>query len=128
MNNILSSNKGNKTEKINNKEQKIISNDKKNGNEYFSLIKYKDKIIGCNRENIKKLIKEKEYQIIENEINVLVKEKQKLENEILKMPERPKKLNDIRNKKEMNDTINKMEKDIDFIHTLLKNTDDYYIH
>ena len=44
------------------------------------------------------------------------------------MPERPRKLNDIRNKKEMNDTINKMEKDIDFIHTLLKKTDDYYIH
>ena len=102
--------------------------DKGNNNEYIALIKYKDKIIGCNREKIKLLIKEKEYQIVEKEINVLIKEKEKIENELLKIPEKPRKLNDIKNKKEINDAINKIESDIYYIRTLLKNTDDYYIN
>ena len=103
--------------------KKIQEKDK----EFVSLIKYKDKIIGCNRDNIKLLIKEKEYQIIEKELNILNKEKEKKENELLKMPERPRKLNDIKNKKEINDAINKIDNDIKYIRTLLKNADDYYI-
>ena len=91
------------------------------------MIKYKDKIIGCNRDKIKSLIKDKEYQIIEKELNILRKEKEKMENQLLKMPERPRKLNDIKNKKEINDAINKMENDIKYIRTLLKNADNYYI-
>ena len=103
--------------------KKIQEKDK----EFVSLIKYKDKIIGCNRDKIKLLIKEKEYQIIEKELNTLNKEKEKKENELLKMPERPRKLNDIKNKKEINDAINKIDNDIKYIRTLLKNADDYYI-
>ena len=103
--------------------KKIQEKDK----EFVSLIKYKDKIIGCNRDKIKLLIKEKEYQIIEKELNILNKEKEKKENELLKMPERPRKLNDIKNKKEINDAINKIDNDIKYIRTLLKNADDYYI-
>ena len=95
--------------------------------EFVSLIKYKDKIIGCNRDKIKSLIKDKEYQIVEKELNILKKEKEKIENQLLKMPERPRKLNDIKNKKEINDAINKMENDIKYIRTLLKNEDNYYI-
>ena len=100
----------------------------KKDNEYISLIKYKDKIIGCNKDKIKELIDEKEYQIVEKELNILTKEKEKLENEILKMPERPRKLSDIRNKKEINDTITKIQSDINYIRLLLKNTDDFYIN
>ena len=92
------------------------------------MIKYKDKIIGCNREKIKLLIKEKEYQTIDKEVHILTKEKEKLENELLKMPERPRKLNDIKNKKEINDSINKIENDIKYIRTLLKNSENYYIN
>ena len=103
--------------------KKIQEKDK----EFVSLIKYKDKIIGCNRDKVKLLIKEKEYQIIEKELNILNKEKEKKENELLKMPERPRKLNDIKNKKEINDAINKIDNDIKYIRTLLKNADDYYI-
>ena len=44
------------------------------------------------------------------------------------MPEHPRKLNDIKNKKEINDAINKIDNDIKYIRTLLKNTDDYYIN
>ena len=44
------------------------------------------------------------------------------------MPEKPRKLNDIKNKKEINDAINKIENDIKYIRALLKNTDDYYIN
>ena len=95
--------------------------------EFVSLIKYKDKIIGCNRDKIKLLIKDKEYQIIEKELNILNKEKEKKENELLKMPEKPRKLNDIKNKKEINDAINKIDNDIKYIRSLLKNADNYYI-
>ena len=44
------------------------------------------------------------------------------------MPEHPRKLNDIKNKKEINDAINKIDNDIKYIRTLLKNADDYYIN
>ena len=108
--------------------KKKIEIDKDKNKEFVSLIKYKDKIIGCNRDKIKSLIKDKEYQIIEKELNILSKEKEKIENELLKMPEHPRKLNDIKNKKEINDAINKIDNDIKYIRTLLKNTDDYYIN
>ena len=108
--------------------KKKIEIDKDKNKEFVSLIKYKDKIIGCNRDKVKSLIKDKEYQIIEKELNILNKEKEKIENELLKMPEHPRKLNDIKNKKEINDAINKIDNDIKYIRTLLKNTDDYYIN
>ena len=74
------------------------------------------------------LINDKDYQIVEKELNILRKEKEKLENDLLKMPERPRKLNDIKNKKEINDTIKKIENDINYIKKILRNTDDYYIN
>ena len=43
------------------------------------------------------------------------------------MPEHPRKLNDIRNKKEINDIIERIESDISFVRTMLKRTNDYYI-
>ena len=106
----------------------FLIDEKDNNKEYIALIKKNGKIIGCNREKIKSLIKGKEYQIIEKEINALIKEKGKIESDLLKMPERPRKLNDIKNKKEINDAINKIENDINFIRNLLKSTDDYYIN
>ena len=122
---VFTSNKENKVNNTKNKKNKISQSENK---EFIALIKYKDKIIGCNREKIKSLIKGKEYQTIEKEINILTKEKEKIENELLKMPEKPRKLNDIKNKKEINDAINKIENDIKYIRALLKNTDDYYIN
>ena len=103
-------------------------NKKEREKECTSLIKYKDKIIGCNRENIKLLIKGKKYKMIENEINTLNKEKEKIENDLLKIPNKPRKLSDIKNKKEIKDAINKIETDIKYIKDLLKNKDDYYIN
>lgn len=117
-----------KENKLNNTKNKINKISQSENKEYITLIKYKDKIIGCNREKIKSLIKGKEYQTIEKEINILTKEKERIENELLKMPEKPRKLNDIKNKKEINDAINKIENDIKYIRTLLKSTDDYYIN
>ena len=103
-------------------------NKKEREKECTSLIKYKDKLIGCNRENIKLLIKGKKYKMIENEINTLNKEKEKIENDLLKIPNKPRKLSDIKNKKEIKDAINKIENDIKYIKDLLKNKDDYYIN
>ena len=120
--NIFNSKNENRIKKTKNEK------DKNKNKEFVSLIKYKDKIIGCNRDKIKSLIKDKEYQIIEKELNILNKEKEKIENELLKMPEHPRKLNDIKNKKEINDAINKIDNDIKYIRTLLKNADDFYIN
>ena len=122
--NIFNSKNENRIKKTKNEKDK----NKNKNKEFVSLIKYKDKIIGCNRDKIKSLIKDKEYQIIEKELNILNKEKEKIENELLKMPEHPRKLNDIKNKKEINDAINKIDNDIKYIRTLLKNADDYYIN
>ena len=122
-------NRDNSEEKITkSKNKEAIKNLVKKENIYTSLIKYKDKIIGCNKEKIKILINDKDYQIVEKELNALIKEKEKYENELLKMPEHPKKLNDIRNKKVINDTIKKFENDINYIRKLLKKADDYYIN
>ena len=107
---------------------KDLKNKNKKDNEYISLIKHMDKIIGCDKNKIMELINDKDYQTIEKELKILTKEKDKLENELLKMPAQPRKLNDIRYKKEINDNINKIESDINYIRTLLKNTDGYYIN
>ena len=109
---------------INNREEnsdkilkkKNIKEKKEKGNKI--LTKKKDKIIECHKEKIKELIDNKDNQNIEMELK-----KEKLENELLKMPDTPRKLNDIKNKKEINDYINKIERDINYINSLLKNTD-----
>jgi hypothetical protein len=95
--------------------------EKEQGNKI--LKKNKDKIIECHLDKIKELIDNKDYQNIEKELKILKKDKEKLENELLKMPDPPIKLNNIKNKKEINDSINKIEKDINYINSLLKNTD-----
>ena len=73
------------------------------------------------------LIDNREYQIVERELSVLIKEKDKLEGDLLKMPEHPRKLNDIRNKKEINEIIEKIESDIGQTRMMLKRANDYYI-
>ena len=73
------------------------------------------------------LINNREYQIVEKELSILIKEKDKLEGDLLKMPEHPRKLNDIRNKKEINDIIERIENDISYTRSMLKRTNDYYI-
>ena len=97
--------------------EKIIN---ENENEYIALLIDKDKIIGCDKEKIKELIEEREIQIVEKELSVLINEKEKLENKLLKMPEHPKKLNDIRNKREINEIIDKIQNDIGYIRMMLK--------
>ena len=99
----------------------------KKENEYITIVTEKEKIIGCDKEKMQNLINNREYQIVEKELSVLIKEKDKLEGNLLKMPEHPRKLNDIRNKKEINDIIERIESDISFIRTMLKRTNDYYI-
>ena len=103
-------------------------NEKEKYKESTTIIKFRDKIIGCNREKIKLLIKGKEYKKIENEINLLNQEKEKIENELLKIPNKPRKLSDIKNKKEIKDAINKIENDIKYIKAMLKNKDNYNIN
>ncbi len=73
------------------------------------------------------LINNREYQTVEKELSLLIKEKDKLEGSLLKMPEHPRKLNDIRNKKEINDLIERIESDVSYIRNMLKRTNDYYI-
>lgn len=101
------------------KNKKIKENEKRNKR----IIKNKDKIIECYKDKIKELIDNKDYQIVEKELTILKKEKEKLEYKLLKMPEPPRKLNDIKNKKEINDSINKIENNINYINSLLKKTD-----
>ena len=95
--------------------------------EYVTIIKEKDKIIGCDKDKMQSLIDNREYQIVERELSILIKEKDKLEGSLLKMPEHPRKLNDIRNKKEINDIIERIENDISYTRSMLKRTNDYYI-
>jgi hypothetical protein len=87
------------------------------------LSKNKDKKIEGHKDKIKELIDNNDFQNVEKELKILKKDKEKLENELLKMPDPPIKLNNIKNKKEINDSINKIEKDINYINSLLKNTD-----
>ena len=98
----------------------------KEEDEYVSLLIDKDKIIGCDKEKINKLIDDRENQIVEKELSVLIKEKEKLENRLFKYPEHPKKLSDIRNKKEINEIIEKLESDIGYIRIMLKKNEGNY--
>ena len=99
----------------------------KKESEYISIIIEKDKIIGCDKDKMQTLINNREYQTVEKELSILIKEKDKLEGSLLKMPEHPRKLNDIRTKKEVNDIIERIEGDISYTRTMLKKTNDYYI-
>ena len=99
----------------------------KNEEDFVTIIKEKDKIVGCDKEKMQSLIDNREYQIVERELSILIKEKDKLEGDLLKMPEHPRKLNDIRNKKEINEIIEKIEGDIAQTRMMLKKTNDYYI-
>ena len=102
-------------------------NEDKKEEEYVTIIKEKNKIVGCDREKMQLLIDNREYQIVEKELSILIKEKDKLEGDLLKMPEHPRKLNDIRNKKEINDLIERIENDVSYVRSMLKRTNDYYI-
>ena len=99
----------------------------KKESEYVTIITEKDKIIGCDKDKMQTLINNREYQIVEKELSILIKEKDKLEGSLLKMPEHPRKLNDIRAKKEINDIIDRIESGISFTRSMLKRTNDYYI-
>ena len=99
----------------------------KNESDYLTIITEKNKIIGCDKDKMQTLINNREYQTVEKELSILIKEKDKLEGSLLKMPEHPRKLNDIRTKKEVNDIIERIEGDISFTRTMLKKTNDYYI-
>jgi len=96
-------------------------------NENNAIIIEKGKIIGCDRNEMQNLIDNREYEKVDKELSILIKEKNRLEGDLLKMPEHPRKLNDIRNKKDINDTIQKIENDISYIRIKLKQTNDYYI-
>ena len=122
-------NKKNKFKKPIEKDDYLTYNNQKPKNEeiYSTILKEKGRIIGCDKEKMESLINNREYQIVEKELSILIKEKDKLEGDLLKMPEHPRKLNDIRNKKEINETIEKIESDIGQIRMMLKKTNDYYI-
>ena len=123
----------NSDKKTNNKNNKKIEKNKdenkmpKKEEEYITIIREKNKIVGCDKEKMQTLIDNREYQIVEKELSILIKEKDKLEGDLLKMPEHPRKLNDIRNKKEINEIIEKIESDIGQTRMMLKRTNDYYI-
>ena len=125
-NNNLQSFENNKKEQH---KEEFKTNDKipRKESEYITIITEKGKIIGCDKDKMQALINNREYQIIEKELSILIREKDKLEGSLLKMPEHPRKLNDIRTKKEVNDIIERIEADISYIRTMLKRTNDYYV-
>ena len=124
-NNLLSF--GNNKREHYKEEMKTNNNLLKNESDYISIITEKNKIIGCDKDKMQTLINNREYQTVEKELSILIKEKDKLEGSLLKMPEHPRKLNDIRTKKEVNDIIERIEGDISYTRTMLKKTNDYYI-
>ena len=60
---------------------------------------------------------------LEYRLSYLISEKKKLENELLKMPEHPRNLNEIKIKKELNNKISDTEKEINSIKTKIRNFD-----
>ena len=100
---------------------KNLKNKNINGKKILS--KNKDKKIEGHKDKIKELIDNNDFQNVEKELKILKKEKEKLEIELLKIPDPPRKLSDIKNKKEINDSVNEIERDINYISSLLKNKD-----
>ena len=64
--------------------------------------------------------KQDEIKKLESELDVLLKEKNDIENEILKMPEHPKTLQEIKNKKIMNDKLSLAESNLNKVRTKLR--------
>ena len=58
---------------------------------------------------------------LESRLSYLISEKKKLENEILKMPEHPRNLNEIKIKKELNNKISETEREINSIKSRIRN-------
>ena len=58
---------------------------------------------------------------LESRLSYLISEKKKLENELLKMPEHPRNLNEIKIKKELNNKITDTEQEINSIRTKIRN-------
>ena len=102
------------------KRKKSIEDAQQENNKYITIVFDKDRMIGCDKDRVNELVSEREFKIIQKELSVLITEKNKLENKLLKMPEHPKTLSDIRTKKEVNDIIDRIESDIGYIRILLK--------
>jgi hypothetical protein len=60
-------------------------------------------------------------QELESRLSYFISEKKKYENELLKMPEHPRNLNEIKIKKELNDKINNSEREINTIRSRIRN-------
>ena len=60
---------------------------------------------------------------LESRLSYLIAEQKKLENELLKMPEHPRNLNEIKIKKELNNKISDTEQEINSIKTKIRNFD-----
>lgn len=60
---------------------------------------------------------------LESRLSYLISEKKKLENELLKMPEHPRNLNEIKIKKGLNNKISDTEQEINSIRTKIRNFD-----
>ena len=58
---------------------------------------------------------------LESRLSYLISEKKKLENELLKMPEHPRNLNEIKIKKDLNNKITETEQEINKIRTKIRN-------
>ena len=58
---------------------------------------------------------------LESRLSYLISEKKKLENELLKMPEHPRNLNEIKIKKELNIKISDTEQEINSIRARIRN-------
>ena len=69
-------------------------------------------------------VKYKENKIetdnLENRLSILLNEKKNLENSLLKLPDRPRSLNDMKIKKETNEKITKIEEQINQIRTRMR--------
>ena len=58
---------------------------------------------------------------LESRLSYLISEKRKFENELLKMPEHPRNLNEIKIKKEFNNKISEIEQDINLTRSKIRN-------
>ena len=61
-----------------------------------------------------------EEENLETQLNILLKEKDDLENDLLKLPDKPRILKDIKPKKEKNERIKKIDEKIEIIKKRIK--------
>ena len=121
VNNILDENGGYEDDDF--KDIENIEKKKKNGEKEFTIKYGYDGYDGFNyfpsEQKLKK--NQKEIDELNMKLNGLIKEKTRLELELLKLPDQSKTMNDLRKKKEINNSIKEIENKVHQLKLKLKN-------